>query len=93
MPSQESGGTGNMWYSFDHGMAHFISLNSETDLGNGLGGPDEGQPLRSGPFGSYQNAQVDWLAADLAAVDRTKTPWVIVGEYHETISKKLSSTF
>ncbi|THZ14343.1 Metallo-dependent phosphatase [Aureobasidium pullulans] len=78
MPSKESGGTGNMWYSFDHGMAHFISLDSETDLGNGLGGPDEGQPLNSGPFGAYQNAQVDWLAADLAAVDRTKTPWIIV---------------
>ncbi|THW87973.1 Metallo-dependent phosphatase [Aureobasidium pullulans] len=78
MPSEESGGAGNMWYSFNHGMAHFISLDSETDLGNGLGGPDEGQPLSSGPFGAYQNAQVDWLAADLAAVDRTKTPWIVV---------------
>src|SRR3981081_2479671 len=24
------------------------------------------------------NAQTAWLAADLAAVDRTKTPWIIV---------------
>lgn len=69
-----------MWYSFNHGMAHFISLDSETDLGNGLGGPDEGAPLNAGPFGSYQNAQVDWLAADLAAVDRTRTPWVVVSK-------------
>ncbi|KAI6028966.1 Metallo-dependent phosphatase-like protein [Pisolithus marmoratus] len=32
MPSDESGGNGNFWYSFDYGLAHFITLDSETDL-------------------------------------------------------------
>lgn len=82
MPSAESGGTGNFWYSFDHGMAHFIQLDTETDIGHGFIGPDEpGQPegMDSGPFGSYMDAQVDWLQNDLKNVDRKKTPWVIVG--------------
>lgn len=80
MPATESGGTGNMWYSFDHGMAHFISLDSETEFGNGIVGPDETSLINTGPFGAYQNAQVDWLAKDLAAVDRTRTLWVIVSK-------------
>lgn len=32
MPGKESGGVGNFWYSFDYGLAHFISFNSETDF-------------------------------------------------------------
>lgn len=81
MPADESGGTGNFWYSFDHGMAHFIQLDTETDIGDGFIGPDEVggvEGLEAGPFGSTPNAQIDWLAADLAAVDRAKTPWIIV---------------
>jgi hypothetical protein len=77
MPSEESGGVSNFWYSFDNGMVHYIALDSETDLGNGLVGPSE--PL-SGPFGTF-NEQVNWLAADLAAVNRTLTPWVVVGNH------------
>ncbi|KAJ4388038.1 hypothetical protein N0V93_008643 [Gnomoniopsis smithogilvyi] len=30
-PGPESGGVGNMWYSYDYGLAHFISLDGETD--------------------------------------------------------------
>ncbi|OAA63085.1 metallophosphoesterase [Cordyceps fumosorosea ARSEF 2679] len=41
MPSDVSGGTGNFWYSFDHGMTHFVQLDTETDLGHGFVGPDE----------------------------------------------------
>lgn len=81
MPSQESGGKTNMWYSFDHGMVHFVQINTETDLGNGLVGPDEPEgegKENAGPFGSYPNEQYDWLKHDLASVDRAKTPWVIV---------------
>jgi acid phosphatase type 7 len=81
MPSDHSGGTGNFWYSFDHGMAHFIQLDTETDLGHGFIAPDEpGGPEKenSGPFNPIMNAQTTWLANDLAAVDRSKTPWVIV---------------
>lgn len=32
MPGSESGGRDNMWYSFDHGLAHFISIDTETDF-------------------------------------------------------------
>lgn len=81
MPSAQSGGTGNFWYSFDHGMAHYIQLDTETDLGHGFIGPDEPGGLAgedSGPFNSIMNAQTTWLQKDLAAVDRIKTPWVIV---------------
>ncbi|KAH0838885.1 Metallo-dependent phosphatase-like protein [Lanmaoa asiatica] len=82
MPSGESGGLGNFWYSFDYGLAHFIILDSETDLPVGLQSPDEtggsDAGANSGPFG-YPNQQYDWFENDLAWVDREKTPWVIVG--------------
>jgi hypothetical protein len=58
-------------------MAHFVSIDTETDLGHGLLGPDEGSPEFGGPFG-LMNQQLDWLKNDLASVDRSKTPWVIV---------------
>lgn len=77
MPSGPSGGVENFWYSYDHGMAHFVHIDTETDLGHGLTGPDEGSPEFGGPFG-LMNQQINWLANDLASVDRTKTPWVIV---------------
>lgn len=32
MPGKETGGVGNFWYSFDYGLAHFVSINSETDF-------------------------------------------------------------
>ncbi|BGO94875.1 hypothetical protein NBRC10512_007162 [Rhodotorula toruloides] len=75
MPSYESGGVGNMWYSFDNGLVHYVSLTCETDLGDGLKGPIEDV---NGPFGA-PNQQINWLKNDLANVDRTKTPWVVVG--------------
>ncbi|KAF9219062.1 Metallo-dependent phosphatase [Gyrodon lividus] len=82
MPSDESGGNGNFWYSFDYGLAHFIAVDTETDLPVGLQSPDEyggtDAGANSGPFG-YPNEQFDWLENDLASVDRKKTPWVIVG--------------
>ncbi|OAA61350.1 metallo-phosphoesterase [Cordyceps fumosorosea ARSEF 2679] len=81
MPSDVgSGGAGNFWYSFDHGMVHYVMLDTETDLGHGFVSPDElngGEGDHAGPFGAYANAQTDWLEADLKAVDRRKTPWVI----------------
>lgn len=71
----------NMWYSWDYGMVHFVEINTETDHGEGVTAPDEtknGFGLASGPFG-YPNQQLQWLEEDLAAVDRKKTPWIIVG--------------
>ena len=81
MPSAESGGVENFWYSFDHGMTHYIQLDTETDLGHGYIGPDEpngSEGFSEGPFG-IMNQQTTWLENDLKSVDRTKTPWVIVG--------------
>lgn len=82
MPSDESGGNGNFWYSWDYGMVHFITIDSETDLLVGLQSPDEvggyGAGANSGPFGA-PNQQIQWLEYDLASVDRKKTPWIVVG--------------
>lgn len=65
-------------------MAHFIQLDTEADLGHGIivpdepGGPEKGN---SRPFNPIVNAQTTWLANDLAAVNRSKTPWVIAAGY------------
>ncbi|KAL7925999.1 Metallo-dependent phosphatase-like protein [Trichoderma austrokoningii] len=82
MPSDVSRGTGNFWYSWNSGMAHFIQLDTETDLGHGFIGPDEiggTEGEGASPVNSHMNAQVNWLEADLKAVDRKQTPWIIVG--------------
>jgi len=47
------------FYSFDHGLAHFVSISFES--GWGAGSP-----------------QIEWLAADLAAVNRVVTPWTVL---------------
>ncbi|KAK9320483.1 Metallo-dependent phosphatase-like protein [Lipomyces orientalis] len=83
MPSAESGGVDNFWYSWDHGMVHYVQIDTETDLGHGYIAPDEpggSGKEDSGPFGRL-NQQTDWLEKDLASVDRTKTPWVIVSAH------------
>jgi len=80
MPSSESGGLENFWYSFDMGMVHFVQIDTETNLGHGIVGPDEpggSDEEDSGPFG-LANQQINWLTKDLRTVDRKKTPWVIV---------------
>lgn len=73
MPAPESGGVGPMWYSFDYGLVHFASINTETDFENA---PDL-SGMRSSNFG-YPGEQLEWLKNDLAKVDRQKTPWIIV---------------
>ncbi|GAA6060949.1 hypothetical protein JCM10212_003857, partial [Sporobolomyces blumeae] len=83
MPGNLSNGLENFWYSYDFGMAHFVSLTAETDLGANLTGPIEAKPYNvstgnvNGPFGA-PNQQIDFLKHDLAQVDRAKTPWVVV---------------
>lgn len=53
------------------GMVHYISLDTETDLGHGLvGGVEDNKPGNSnGPFG-LMNEQIEWLENDLKNVDR-----------------------
>jgi acid phosphatase type 7 len=74
MPSAESGGAKNMWYSFDHGPVHFTAISSETDY---TGAPKNSFTGRKyGGFGD----QLAWLEADLQKADanRANTPWLMV---------------
>ena len=113
MPGNESGGVDSFWYSFDYGLAHFISLNTETDYANSPEFPfvadltgDETHPAEdqtfitdSGPFGAIDGSftdntayeQYQWLKADLAAVDRTKTPWIVINSHRPMYSSGISS--
>ena len=81
MPSQESGGVANMWYSFNHGLAHFVVIDTETDFKNA---PEENHGdsgvFPAGHFAA-SGAQLAWLEADLKAADanRAERPWVFVG--------------
>ena len=73
MPGDDSGGVGNMWYSFDYGMVHFVVMDSETDYDNSPEGPHT--LWHAGPFGD----QIGWLTNDLnnAVANRDVTPWII----------------
>lgn len=75
----------NMWYSWDHGMGHFVQLNTETDF------PSAPEGVYSGPFG-FNGQQLEWLEADLSSVDRSKTPWVIVSGHRPWYSASTNCT-
>lgn len=66
------------WYSFEYGMVHFVMFDTETDFTDAPDGPGGSAHLNSGPFGAI-NQQIEFLEADLASVDRTVTPWLVVG--------------
>lgn len=76
MPSAQSGGLENFWYSFDHGMVHYVQFNTETDFPNAPDLPGGSANEDAGPF-APNGTQLEWLKRDLASVDREKTPWVI----------------
>jgi len=59
-----SGSNSNRFYSFSRGMAHYVVLTAEAYL-----------YARTPAFLANQLA---WLQADLAAVDRRATPWIVV---------------
>ena len=112
MPGDETGGVGNFWYSFDYGLAHFISFDGETDYPNSpeypfsrdIKGnethptPEETYPTDSGPFGAVDGDQYDvtsyeqykWLEQDLASIDRSVTPWVILMSHRPMYSSAFS---
>lgn len=75
MPSRETGGDLNMWYSFEPDPIHFTSISAETDY---PGAPPNKITLftHNGNFGN----QLAWPEADLkkAAANRAKVPWIIV---------------
>ena len=66
------------WYSFEYGMVHVVMIDTETDFSNAPDAPGGSASLNSGPFGA-PNQQLEFLEADLASVDRSITPWLIVG--------------
>ncbi|KAI1167355.1 Metallo-dependent phosphatase-like protein [Nemania serpens] len=66
------------WYSFDYGLLHLVMINTETDFASAPDAPGGSAGLNSGPFGTSAGQQLAFLAADLAAVDRAVTPWVVV---------------
>lgn len=74
MPSASSGGAANMWYSFNHGLVHFVSIDTETDFDGAPNNNFTGLPV--GGFGD----QVAWLERDLktAQANREQQPWIIV---------------
>ncbi|EEY65310.1 calcineurin-like phosphoesterase [Phytophthora infestans T30-4] len=76
MPSPETGGVLNMWYSFEYGSAHFTSISSETDYPNAPSNAYHTNRVYGG-FGD----QLAWLEADLKAAHRNRdnVPWLIVG--------------
>lgn len=78
MPSEESGGVLNMWYSFNYENVHFISFDSET------GYPGAAEETRYVlPCGGFGN-QLEWLEADLIAANQNRAvrPWIFVQGHH-----------
>jgi len=78
VPSVESGSSSNMWYSFDYSNVHFVCIDTETDYPNA--------PFNVSDFGN----QLGWLASDLASVNRSVTPWVIVGGHRPIYSASVN---
>jgi hypothetical protein len=73
----------NMWYSFDYGNVHFVSIDTETDYPNS---PNDSISNQNGNFGN----QLAWLHADLAdAVERRakgELAWIIAGGHRPPYS-------
>lgn len=70
MPSEESGGhaRSNMWYSFNFGDVHYVSINTETDFvgaEESTTGDSHMKNLPAGGFG-YKGEYMKWLENDLA---------------------------
>ena len=62
----DEGGSGdNMFFSWNLGYTHFIALNSETAVDTA----------------NFAQDEIEWVQQNLAAVDRSKTPW-IVAHFH-----------
>lgn len=60
----QPGGTNGSYYAIDVGLIHFVFLSSEV--------------IALGPYGAVTvERQSAWLQANLAAVNRTRTPWVV----------------
>ena len=81
-----SNGSKNMWYSFNFGPIHFVSINTETDYPDAPTTPHT--ILGSGAGGGFGN-QLKWLENDLSSVNRTERPWIIVYGHRPMYSKNI----
>ncbi|KAM7220829.1 acid phosphatase [Rhypophila decipiens] len=81
------------WFSFEYGMVHVVMIDTETDFDDAPDQPGGSAGLGAGPFG-YSSPiwqQLEFLEADLASVDRSITPWVIVAGHRPWYSTGTSS--
>lgn len=65
--ARRSGSSNSLWYSYNLGLVHFVHISTEVFAWGG------GDPV----------AQQAWLDADLAAVNRSATPWIVVVGHKE----------
>jgi len=94
MPAASSKGVQAMWYSWNQGPVHFISINTETDWpGASEEKVGDGGFLPAGAFGR-DGEFIAWLEADLAAAtaSRTLRPWIVVGG-HKPLGNMAKSPF
>lgn len=93
MPSNSSGGVQDMWYSYNLGPVHWVSLNSETDW-PGAGEEHHGDSglLPAGGF-APNGTYFAWLENDLkqAASERASRPWILA--YGHRPFPELNRTF
>jgi len=80
MPSPESGGVQSMWYSWDYGSVHFVSIDTETDFD----GAAENEKGDSGIFDAGKFAEegtyLEWLENDLMrASSDPNVKWIVAG--------------
>jgi len=82
MPSVESNGVLNMWYSWDLGSVHYVSIDTSTDFPNapeGTTGDGHFPELPAGHFAA-DGVYMAWLAADLkAAKANPSVKWIVAG--------------
>lgn len=94
MPAAASNGVDNMWYSWNYGPVHFISINTETDF---KGAPEEHRGdsgvWPAGGFGR-DGEYLAWLEADLKAANESRgvRPWIIAGGHRPIEEKELDAT-
>lgn len=93
MPATESQARNtNMWYSWNLGPVHFVSINTETDwLGAGEETHGDSGRLPAGGFGR-PGEYLAWLERDLALANssRSERPFIVAGG-HRPFTELISS--
>ena len=86
MPSNESGGVLNMWFSWNYADVHFVSIDTSTDFPNAPEGTTGDSHMPWFPAGSFakDGEYMRWLEADLAAAKAQGFRWIIAGGHRPT---------